>query len=102
MLHSTAVLRAGGNNIDPRCVNAAVSENIGELGNVLFQRVKHACKEMPQVVRKHLLRIYACRAAQRFHLPPDIDPTDWPSRARDKDPSAFDPLLRRIAEQFLF
>ena len=40
IFHSLTVLIAGGDNINPGCVNAAVSENVCKLGNVLFNAVK--------------------------------------------------------------
>ena len=36
------MLRAGGNNINTRGVDAAVAEDVGELRNILFHAVKRA------------------------------------------------------------
>ena len=52
-------------------------------------------------MREHLVRIDVCFFAQGFHIPPDVCPTNRLSAARDEDTARFDPLLRRIAEQFL-
>ena len=51
------MLRAGADNIDPRGVDTAVTENIGEFGNILFDAIKHAGEQVPQVMREHLVRI---------------------------------------------
>ena len=72
MLHSFAVFITGGHDVNTGGVDTAVTENIGELGNILFNAVKSAGKQMPQIMREHLLRIYACLLAKPFHLPPDI------------------------------
>lgn len=92
---------AGADDIDSRRVDAAVTENVGELGDVLFYSVENTSKQMPQVVRKHLVRIDVRFHAQRLHIPPDIRPADRLAAARDEDTTRFDPLLRCIAEQFL-
>ena len=44
IFHAAAVLRAGGNYINPRRVNAAVPQNIRKLCDVLFYTVKCPCK----------------------------------------------------------
>ena len=41
ILHPLAVLRAGGDDINAGRIDAAVTENVGELCNVLFDAVKH-------------------------------------------------------------
>ena len=40
MLHFTLVLRACRNNVDARGVYAGMSEDVGKLGNVLFNSVE--------------------------------------------------------------
>lgn len=72
MLHSSAVLVAGGNDIDSGCVDTAVAENVGKLRDILFNAVKSAGKQMAQVVRKDLVRIDSRLLAKPFHLPPDV------------------------------
>ena len=69
IFHSLAVLRAGGDDINSCCVNAAVTENIGKLGDVLFDSIEHTGEQVlfqrvigpgeqvAQVMRKHLFRI---------------------------------------------
>ena len=44
ILHTAAVLRAGGDDIDSRCVDTAVTENVSELGNVLFDTIEGSCE----------------------------------------------------------
>lgn len=84
MFHSSAVLAAGGNDIDSGCVDAAVAENVRQLCNVLFNPVKCAGKQMPQVMRKDLFRVYPRLLAKAFHLPPDIGAVHRFSCAGDK------------------
>ena len=58
-----AVLGAGGHNVDSGGINAAVSQNIRQLCNVLLNAVKGSCKEFPQIVGKDLGRIDPCCSA---------------------------------------
>ena len=96
------MLYSGGYNIEARRVDAAVPQDIGQFGNVLFYAIKYSGKKMPQVVGENLFRVYPGFPAQGLHLPPDVRSTDSPARARHKYHTASDSLLRRIAEQFLF
>ena len=93
---------AGGDNVNPCGVDTAVTENVGKLGNVLFDAVKHPGEQVAQIMRKHLLRIDIRLDAQRFHLPPNIRAADRLARACYKNHTAFNILLCCIAEQFLF
>lgn len=52
-----AVLCAGGNDIDPRGVDAAVAEYICEFCDVLLQPVKRASEQMPEIMRKYLVGV---------------------------------------------
>ena len=56
MLHFALMLGSGGNDIDARGVDACVSENICELGNILFDAVKGTSEQMTEIVREHLAR----------------------------------------------
>ena len=71
-LHTPSVFVAGGDDINSRGVDAGVAQNIGKLGDIPFNLIKNSRKEMPQIVRKDLLRIDICRPAQRLHLTPNI------------------------------
>ena len=46
IFHSSAVFRAGGNDINSCCVNTAVTQNVGKLCNIFFNTVKCACKQV--------------------------------------------------------
>lgn len=82
-------------------INAAVTENVGQLGDVFFNAVKYTGEQVAQVMGKHLLRVDVRFLTQGFHLPPDIRPIDGGTRSGHKNHAAFDSLLRCIAEQFL-
>ena len=101
MLHSFAVFITGGNDVNSCSVDTAVTEDISKFGNIFFNAVKHPCEQMPQIVRKHLLRIYSCLLAKPFHFPPDICTAYRFACAGDKNRTCLDFLFRRIAEQFL-
>ena len=66
------VLRAALDEIDARRLDGAVAEHIRELHNVVIYAVIRRCKQMPQIVRKHLVRGYARPFTEGFHIPPDI------------------------------
>ena len=51
---------------------------------------------------KHLPRVDICFNAQGFHLSPNVGAADGLACASHKNHTAFDSLLRCIAEQFLF
>lgn len=51
ILHSLAMLVAGGNDIDARSIYAAVTENVGELCDVLSQTVKRTGEKVAQIMR---------------------------------------------------
>ena len=57
MFHPAAVLCASGDDVNSCGVNTVVTENVGKLGNVLFDSVKHTGEQVAQIVRKHLLRV---------------------------------------------
>ena len=78
-----------------------MTENVGQLGNVLFDAVKHPGEQVAQVMGKYFLRVDTRFLTQGFHLPPDICPIDGLARASHENHPAFDPLLRCVAEQFL-
>ena len=84
MLHAPPMFFAGGDDIDPRGVDAAVAEDIGQFGDILLHGVKGAGEEMAQIMREDLLRCDARLDAERLHLLPDITAVDRPSARRDE------------------
>ena len=90
MLQLLAVNLSAFHRIDARRVDACVTENVGKAYDVLLHRVIGACKEMAQIVRKHLLFGYACRLAKRFHIRPNIRPIQRLSVLRYENGAAFD------------
>ena len=66
------VFHAGRHDINARCVDIAVTENICQLGNISLHRIKRPGEELPQIVWKHFVRIYVCFRAKSFHGRPDI------------------------------
>ena len=55
-----AVFGAGGHDIDSCGVDAAVPQNVGKLGNVLFDAIESAGKELAQIVGENLRGRYVC------------------------------------------
>lgn len=96
------MLGAGRYNINSRRINAAVSEDVGKLGDILFYAVKHPREKVAQVMRKDLFWVDVRFPAQSFHLAPNVCAAYRFSRSRYKNHAVFNILLRRVTEQFLF
>ena len=102
IFHSSAVFRAGGNNINSGCVDTAVAENVGKFCNIFFDAVKCSCEQVAKIMRKYLLQIDICIFAQGFHLSPNVRAVYGFAVFRYKNHTAFYSLLCCVAEQFLF
>ena len=63
-----------GHDIDSCCVDAAVSQNIGQFGDLFLNTVKSPGKQLAQIVGKHLAGFYSGFLAEGFHLRPNIAP----------------------------
>ena len=101
MLHALAMFFAGGDNIDPRGINTAVTENVREFCNILFNTVKGARKKMAKIMRENLVRIHICLFAKVFHFPPDICAADRLTGPCNKDRTCCNMLLLGVLQQFL-
>ena len=101
IFHTLTVFIAGINNINAGGVDTAVTENVGELGNILFNAVKSAGEQMAQIVGKHLLRIHVCLLAKPFHFPPYIRAAHRFAASSDEYSARAYFLRLRIAEQLL-
>ena len=75
----------GADDINARRIDAAVTEDVGEFGDVLFNAVEYAGEQVSQVVRKHLVRIDVCFFTKRFHISPNVRPADRFAAACDED-----------------
>ena len=87
-LHSfqqAAMLRAGRHDVDARGVDAAVTENVCQLCNIFLYGIKRPGKELPQIVREHLARIYICLYAQALHGCPDVASVEGSAGSRAED-----------------
>ena len=100
-LHPLPVFSSGGDDINSRCIDTTMPQNIGKFGDVFLNPVKHPCEQVTQIVGKHLLRVYPCFLTQAFHIPPDIGAAHGLTGAGDENGSRLYFLLRNIAEQFL-
>lgn len=72
MFHPSAMFIAGGNDVNTGGIDTAVTENVGELGNVLFNVVKNTSEQVAQIVGKHLLWIYPRLLTKVFHFSPNV------------------------------
>lgn len=62
----------GSDNINSCGVDTAVSENVCELGNILFDAVKGTCEKVAQIMGEHFLRIYTRLHTKIFHFTPNV------------------------------
>lgn len=93
-----AVFRSGGHNIDPGRIDAAVAQNICQLGNILLNAVKSPGKELAQIVRKYFGWVHTRRMTQPLHLCPYIAAIQWPSISCDKNGPTSNISFLRIIE----
>ena len=73
-----------------------MTEDTGELGDILFQFVEGSCR---QIAGKHLVGINVSLLAQGFHFPPYVCAVDRLARFRDKDSFCFDVPLGGVSGQ---
>ena len=93
------MFHAGGHNIDPGGVDAAVSQDVGQLGDILLNAIKSAGKQFSQVVRKHLGFFYPRSFTKLFHLVPDTAAVKMLSVLANEDRARRDILLLGIMQQ---
>ena len=93
------MLLSGSHNIDTGGVNGAVTQNTGQLGNVLFNAVKGSGKQLSQIVRKHLAFFDTGDFTQLLHLPPDAAAVQRLSVSADGDFTGFDTTALCIVQQ---
>ena len=85
IFHPTLMLPAGGNDINTRGIDAAMPQNVCQLGDIPFHAVKGSCKQMSKIVRKDLLGTNLCKTAQALHFLPDVASVHWISLLGNKD-----------------
>ena len=73
------MLCTGGHNIDSRGIDAAVAQNIRQLGNVHFDTVECPGKQLAQIIGKNFGRRYSGLSAKLLHLPSDAASIQRPS-----------------------
>ena len=96
-----AMLGAGGHNINAGGVDAAVTYDVSQLRNILFNSIKSSGKELTQIVWKDLAGIYPGFLTQRFHLRPDTASIQRFSVSGEKDHAGADFFFFGIVQQQL-
>ena len=84
-LQLAGMLRAAGNQIDPRGFQRAVAQHVGQLRHVPAHPVKCPGEQVPQIVGEDLIRRHAGSAAQPLHLRPDLPSGQAPSASGEKN-----------------
>lgn len=98
-LDFSAVLGAGGHNINAGRVNAAMAQDVCQLRNILFNAIESSGKEFPQIVREHLAGIDSSLLTQRFHLRPDTTAIQRFSVSGEKDHTGADFFFFGVVQQ---
>ena len=68
-LNFSAVLGAGGHDVNACGVDAAVAQNVRQLGNVLFNAVKRPGEQLAQIVGKDLAGLHPPPLHRAFSYP---------------------------------
>lgn len=102
LLQLTAVLLSGGHDIDAGGVDAAVAEEVCQLGDILLNGVEGSGKELAEVMRKYLSRLHPGGLAQAFHLRPDVAAVQRTAASGAEDQAADDANSLCVAQQQLF
>lgn len=93
------VLCTGGNQVAARGFDATVAQQIGQLSKISADLVENRSKQVAQVVREYLSRIYTCILAQSLHLSPDPSATEFFSAFCAKNRTGVSFLFFRVLEQ---
>ena len=99
ILHPPAMFFAGRYDIYSGGVDAAVTEDVGELGDIFLNAVKRAGKKMTEVMREHFAGVYIRVPAKLFHFTPDVRAADWPACPGDKNRTVVDMVTPRVFQQ---
>lgn len=101
MLHSAAVLGDCSDDVDSGRVDTAVTKNVGELGEVLFEGVEGASEKVSEVVREDFAWVDSGGGAEVFHVAPNVCAVDGLASARNKNGSSADAVPACVGEEFL-
>ena len=89
---------AGGHDIDPGGIDAAVAQDICQLCNILLNAIEGPGKKFAQVVGKDLGGIDLCRMAQPFHLRPNVASIQGGAVPGNEDSTALDTAFLRVIQ----
>ena len=96
MLHTCS------HDIDPGGVDAAVTENIRQLGDILLDAVEGPGKKLPEIVGKHFGCLHLSPFAQLLHPSPDAGAVYRHAAFVYEDHTVFDfSLFGEIHQYFL-
>ena len=96
------MLHTCGHDIDPGGVDAAVAQDIRQLGDILFDAVKGPGKKLPQIVGEYFGCLYLSFFAKLLHLSPDAGAVYRHAAFVYEDHTVFDfSLFGEIHQYFL-
>ena len=62
---------AGFHGVDPRGIDAAMAQQIGQTDDVLFDGVKDLGEKVPEIMGEYLAPLHARRLTEGLHAGPD-------------------------------
>ena len=93
------MLLASGQQINSGGFHAGMAQNVRQFHNILVNSVVNRGKQVPQVVRKHLLGINTRSLANTLHLRPDLTAAHRLSASGKKYLARGDFLLSGVFQQ---
>ena len=93
------MFQAGGHDIDSGGVDAAVAQNVRQLGNVLFQTIEGSGEQLAQIVGEHLAGLHPGFFTKSFHLCPNIASIQRLSVSGDKNRAGVDAVFLCVGQQ---
>ena len=94
------MLRAALHDINPRGVNAGMTEQVCQFRYVLLRPVERDGKQMPEVMGKDLAAVYAGVVAQALQFPPDVGAVQRLSVSGDEHGTGRNPHVLAVGQQF--
>ena len=94
------MLNARGDQVNARCFDAAVPQDVRQLHDVPAGAIERPRKEMAQIVWEYLRRIHASLLAERLHFRPDLLSGQALSASGEEYLAGGDFLFLRVFQQF--
>ena len=99
LLQILSVLGTGGADVNAGGVDAAVTQQVRQLGQVTLQPVERPGEQVAQVVGEYLRAVHPGIAAQRFHLTPNVAAVQRLAGTGDEHWAVGDTMAAGVAQE---